>query len=196
MSSREEILSAIKSNRPPEVIHPGKFYITKIPGADHRKEFIQVLTGIGGSCREISQAEEIQPVLNEFITAVPDSFLNCTIIKNPEDWKQKTAAELNDVETIFIEGQYAVAENGAVWIPESKMINRLLPFICQHLVLLVREENILADMHEAYENIRSREEGYGAFIAGPSKTADIEQSLVIGAHGPLKLTVILVKKNS
>ena len=48
-------------------------------------------------------------------------------------------------------------------------------------------------MHEAYERLSSFDEGYGVFISGPSKTADIEQSLVIGAQGPLSTTVFLVK---
>jgi L-lactate dehydrogenase complex protein LldG len=42
--------------------------------------------------------------------------------------------------------------------------------------------DIVPTMHEAYRQINIAEEGWGAFIAGPSKTADIEQSLVIGAH--------------
>ncbi len=47
-------------------------------------------------------------------------------------------------------------------------------------------------MHEAMLEIENFNEGYGVFISGPSKTADIEQSLVIGAQGPLSLTVFLI----
>jgi L-lactate dehydrogenase complex protein LldG len=72
------------------------------------------------------------------------------------------------------------------------MGHRLLPFSCESLVLLLHAKDLVPDMHEAAERISLSGEGYGVYIAGPSKTADIEQSLVIGAHGPLGLTVFLL----
>jgi L-lactate dehydrogenase complex protein LldG len=91
-------------------------------------------------------------------------------------------------------GNFGVAENGAVWITESGMGDRALPFICEHLLLVLPLTEILSNMHEAYERIGDLKYDLGTFIAGPSKTADIEQSLVLGAHGPKSLTVILVGK--
>ncbi len=69
-----------------------------------------------------------------------------------------------------------------------------LPFICQHLILVIDDENFVANMHEAYQKIDTNKSGYGTFIAGPSKTADIEQALVIGAHGPRSLKVFIVQQ--
>ena len=85
-----------------------------------------------------------------------------------------------------------VLENGAMWISEKQMSNRLLPFICQHLVIVLSPETIVNTMHEAYQQIDAAANGFGVFIAGPSKTADIEQNLVIGAHGARSLRVYLV----
>jgi L-lactate dehydrogenase complex protein LldG len=59
-------------------------------------------------------------------------------------------------------------------------------------VLVVDAREVVNDMHEAYARLEPREVGYGLFISGPSKTADIEQALVIGAQGARSCTVFLV----
>ncbi len=68
---------------------------------------------------------------------------------------------------------------------------RAAPFITQHLVLALEADAIVWNMHQAYADLEA--EGFGVFIAGPSKTADIEQSLVIGAHGARSLVVMLLE---
>jgi L-lactate dehydrogenase complex protein LldG len=88
-------------------------------------------------------------------------------------------------------GLVAVAENGAIWINNTCFPHRIIPFITEHLILKVNAANLVPTMHEAYQQIGFNDISYGVFIAGPSKTADIEQSLVIGAHGPKALTVII-----
>lgn len=90
-----------------------------------------------------------------------------------------------------MEGDFGVAENGAIWTPENRMKIRVLPFITLHLLVVLRRTAIVSNMHEAYVQIKEVP-GFGVFVAGPSKTADIEQSLVIGAHGAKRMTVILV----
>jgi L-lactate dehydrogenase complex protein LldG len=72
------------------------------------------------------------------------------------------------------------------------MKHRAILFITQHLVLVVPRDQVIDNMHQAYERLSFADPGFGVFLSGPSKTADIEQSLVIGAHGPRSLTVFLV----
>jgi L-lactate dehydrogenase complex protein LldG len=86
-----------------------------------------------------------------------------------------------------------VAENGAVWLTEQVMGQRIIPYICQHLAVVVTEASIVPTLHEAYQQIGEGQYGFGAFIGGPSKTADIEQALVLGAHGPVSMTVFILK---
>ena len=66
-------------------------------------------------------------------------------------------------------------------------------FLTQHLVLLLERSSLVDQMHEAYARLGARvgQTGYGCFLCGPSKTADIEQALVVGAHGPRSLAVVL-----
>ena len=72
------------------------------------------------------------------------------------------------------------------------MGQRVSPFIPQYLAIIVNKKDIVPFMQQAYERIGDLDYGFGTFIAGPSKTADIEQSLVLGAHGARGLTVFLM----
>jgi L-lactate dehydrogenase complex protein LldG len=103
--------------------------------------------------------------------------------------------ELANVELALCTGIVGVAENGAIWVSDEQLPHRALPFLCQHLGLVLPESALVATMHEAYQQLDGADVDYGVFIAGPSKTADIEQSLVIGAHGPRSLTVYLLSES-
>ncbi len=101
-------------------------------------------------------------------------------------------ASLASIEVAVVLGEIAVAENGAIWIPENALTHRILPFICQHLVIVIKDDCIVGNMHQAYTQIDLKKIGFGVFVAGPSKTADIEQALVVGAHGARSLTVLML----
>jgi L-lactate dehydrogenase complex protein LldG len=100
---------------------------------------------------------------------------------------------LAQLELAVVAGSLAVAENGAIWVSDASLPTRVLPFICEHLVLVIYQSQIVGTMHEAYDRLQVSATGYGVFIAGPSRTADIEQSLVIGAHGPKRAHVFIVQ---
>ena len=100
--------------------------------------------------------------------------------------------QLDRIELAVIPGRFGVAENGAVWVDEADLPHRAVPFVAQHLAIVLPKGEIVADMHAAYRRLPLAMPGYGVFISGPSKTADIEQALVIGAQGPKSLVVFLV----
>jgi L-lactate dehydrogenase complex protein LldG len=85
-----------------------------------------------------------------------------------------------------------VAENGAIWLAGSALPARSLAFLSQHVLVVLSSAGIVADMHRAYARLGRGLGDYGVFVSGPSKTADIEQTLVVGAHGPRSLTVALL----
>jgi L-lactate dehydrogenase complex protein LldG len=57
--------------------------------------------------------------------------------------------------------------------------------------VVVRADTLVHNLHEAYERIQIPSPGFSMWLSGPSKTADIEQALVIGAHGARSCTVLL-----
>jgi L-lactate utilization protein LutC len=90
--------------------------------------------------------------------------------------------------SIVIKAEFAVAENAAVYINHPKDEDRRIYSFYEEITILLDKNSILNNMHEAYERVKIDE--FGIFLSGPSKTADIEQSLVIGAHGAKRLTVL------
>ena len=194
MSAREKILQAIAANKPATVNLPeiNSVHITNY--AEPVVKFIATLESIGGKVYELSGISQLESRINEevgkgnlIINTIDGLTVRVTGIGNSEP-----AVELEPVYTTYLRGALGVAENGAVWISESQMKNRLLPFICQHLVIVLEKAKIVSTMQHAYATINTFEEGFGVFLAGPSKTADIEQALVIGAHGARSLTVLLL----
>ena len=192
MNSRQKILEQVKKNQPPRVSLPELDDTGQ--STDSLNIFIRSLGSIGGTAIEASNWEEINNQLNErfsesfrrisMLRQIRSSNLNGNLEKDPRSFENVSVA--------ILAGHFCVAENGSVWITEENMGDRVLPFICEHLVLVVPASAVLETMHQAYERIGSADHNFGTFIAGPSKTADIEQSLVLGAHGPKTLTVFLL----
>lgn len=191
--SRESILAAVKNNKPALVDLPIVDINAVIEYSDVVAQFKATLESIGGIAIEINAVEDLQSEIQQEKEA--GNYIANTIPALGEvdaNLATLTATELESVHKTYLQATLGVAENGSVWLYEHQMVNRLLPFICQHLVIVLEKKNIVATMHHAYKNIDAAKEGFGLFLAGPSKTADIEQSLVIGAHGARSLVVYLV----
>jgi L-lactate dehydrogenase complex protein LldG len=188
--SREKILSAVKQHQPgcrdlPEVkTFPQSF--------DPVCKFREVLKSIGGKVHYIVHIAEIEVLvrkdfgaLNRVVSVLPG--FSCAEINRPYD----DLPSLHDVDLFITQSSLGVAENGAVWLTDESFHERVFPFISQHVAVVLDQRYIVSTMHEAYEQIGGSDYGFGTFIAGPSKTADIEQSLVLGAHGAMTMTVFV-----
>ena len=94
----------------------------------------------------------------------------------------------------IVRAALAVAETGSVLLVEPDPVDRYVSLLTQHLIVVVREEEIVATLAEAFEWLASqpRAAAYATFVTGPSRTADIERSLTIGVQGPSRLTVALL----
>lgn len=192
MSSRNQILEAIKNAQPAIKPLPVLDYTVVTPIKELISSFEQFVKAVGGRVQLVDQSAALaQEIENARLEG--KLILNRLNGFSSMDEISPDLTELEKLDRVYIRGSLGVAENGAIWVSETSMGNRILPFIAQELVLVLREEELVPTMHDAYQHIRINQEGFGVFIAGPSKTADIEQSLVIGAHGPVALTVLILK---
>ena len=101
------------------------------------------------------------------------------------------SGDLDGTDLAIVDGKVGVCENGAVWIQQD-VEQRAVYFISEALVILLYRTDLVNNMHEAYKRIDTGKYGFGVFISGPSKTADIEQALVFGAHGAKDVTVLII----
>ncbi len=192
--SRELILREIRSSKLIEASLP-EIDVKQFSAGSHLIDvFVQNVEAVGGRSISVNNEKEI---LKHVQNLFPDarqiiSFVKGVDIGTVDSKKISTARELDKLDLAVIRGQFGVAENGAVWISDQNFDHRSIPFIASHVVIVLHQNDIVENMHEACLRITGFNDGYGVFVSGPSKTADIEQSLVIGAQGPMSLTIFAV----
>ncbi|WP_035651131.1 LUD domain-containing protein [Flavobacterium sp. ASV13] len=194
MSSKADILRKIKQNQPDSVTALPDLKVLGSEQSDVLETYKTVLKNIGGNTVEVSNYEDIISYIKEhyniekrIVTTLPELSEIASL-----DWTNDDPHSLKNVELTVVKAHFGVAENSALWVTDDILGQRVSPFIAQYLAIIVNKENIYPTMHQAYEKIGNQEYGFGTFIAGPSKTADIEQSLVLGAHGARGLIVFIL----
>ena len=142
-----------------------------------------------------------------------------------EDWKKIAAHRhplvnallpATDVPVLFTDDGYApadleacnvgftacealVAQTGSVLITSRSSGGRALSVLPEHHIVIATADQLIGGLTDAYELLHNR---YGdnypsliSFVTGPSRTGDIERILVLGAHGPKRLTVLMLPEN-
>ena len=193
MSSRDAILAAIKKNTLQKFDYP-KWKVNAIQYPDLVKQFISITAAVGGEAVELPEGMDVNeyilkryPNMNAIASNMPE--ITCATL-NPDD--VEVAQNLNGTDLAVVKGEIGVAENGCVWIPQT-VKHKIIYFIAERLVILLDKKNLVNNMAEAYAKIEQMPKyNFATFISGPSKTADIEQTLVKGAHGAMEALVILI----
>ena len=192
--SRSDILEAIKRNKPESLPLPDlSVFQHGVQAETLIADFIKTSTGNMSNVVDLTASEvDLSVFLKEFIA---ENFPKATRFYDT----RRAAIEIpenvdfqRNIDLFIAEPKLGVAENGCLWLDDHVLKHRVAPFACQHTLLVLDHRNIVPTMHQAYRILNINETGYGVFIAGPSKTADIEQSLVIGAQGAVSNTIILI----
>lgn len=193
-AAKHKILSAIRQHQLAEAPLPSLDQAW-IQFADVRSHFASVLESVGGRAVLVPDVAAVNSELAQhpaWSDAKKSVSLVAGIPGNTDLSQLDDPHATEDIDFAVLPGEFAVAENGAVWVTDTAVKHRAIYFIAQHLALVVPASNVVSNMHEAYQRLSFDTRRFGAFISGPSKTADIEQSLVIGAHGPRSMTVFVV----
>lgn len=164
---------------------------------DPAAQFRMTAEAMGARIIELGENDDINQVIKN---AYPDAETFCTNIpgitiatSNPDT--VPSAASLNGTDVGIVRGEYGVAENGCIWV-EQTMKERAVCFISENLVILMERDKVVSNMHEAYPHMKFNSNGYGVYISGPSKTADIAQVLVTGAQAARTVTIILLPQKT
>lgn len=192
MSTREDILANL-AKQSYEPYDMPEIKLTPIGYADKVEQFISISQFVGGSAIHLNAGQSVDSVIQSLypyakniasnIQRITTATINPDLIDDPHD--------LSNIDLSIVKGEFGVAENGCVWIPQQTR-QKVVYFIPDYLVILLEKSKIVATMHDAYQLLHGKDYGFGVFISGPSKTADIEQALVVGAHGAKGATVILI----
>ena len=194
MTSKELILKNIKENNIVKEVKLPSYDNFGIKFEDKFQTFSTMIDTVGGKALLIDK-NDLDKTIKELYPNEKQIASNVEFccVGNFDSNSCDDVHELENIDLAVVKGNFAVAENGAIWMKNKDNRHRALYFIAQNIIIVIDEKDILNNMHEAYEKINFEEKGYGVFISGPSKTADIQQSLVIGAHGPKSGYVIFTK---
>ncbi|BDD09063.1 hypothetical protein FUAX_14950 [Fulvitalea axinellae] len=196
METRNRILSRVSRNKPEAVPCPAIPDFAK-QESDLLHRFSENLEMAGGSSFLVDE-NSLEEKINE-VFASPESALWAF---GPNDRELsveelQSPSLLDGIDLVILNGKFMVAENGAVWLDETVLPARALMCLAERVAIVVSDDEIVADMHEAYSKLSGMDGGgFGLFLSGPSKTADIEQSLVLGAHGAKTLSIFVIKTKS
>lgn len=190
---REAILQSIKENKPDLLPIPKVNAEAFSEDINLIEVFKSNIALVGGTIKEIDNKaidSEIKAVFSNAKHIASTS--TKTSLGNIKISKDTDPHDLEHIDLAIVEGELGVSENGAIWVTAHSSIIGALPFITNDLVIILKKDKLCLHMHQAYDMISQRDRSFGVFISGPSKTADIEQCLVIGAHGAMSLTVLLI----
>lgn len=195
MSARDDILGAIRANKP-AMNAPAPAVPAFDDGYPAERDaltaaFVEKLELMGGAWLEPAAGQSVADALRDRLAEAE------TVVSNVPEYEgnrtltsETDPASLADVDTAILRARFGVAETGSVCFTEKELIVNAVAYLAQHLVVLLDPAEIVTNIHRAYQRDDYQQARYTVFHTGPSATADIQGVLVRGAQGVRSLTVI------
>ena len=171
-------------------------------GADLIAHFIEKLESVSGKVTRVAGIAKVADVvarhlqsfdLGDRVVVAPDPTLDGI------PWSNRLSVERREGagdDRVSVTGAYAaVAETGSLVLLSSPESPTTLNFLPDDHIIVLHESQIVAHIEDVWVRMRGDKRVMPRtvnFITGPSKTADVEQTIQEGAHGPRRLQVILV----
>ena len=183
-----------------EMAQSGGWNVCRATGFEEAIEYIVALVtslGVDQAVRTDQEVFENAPV----DSALQNLSLTMTTVAQGEDQSRESLRQSIITAGIGITGaDYAVAETGSVVILPRKGLSRLVSVVPPVHLALVRPQDVVETLDDLFllRRLEYHQNGgdmgsYLNFITGPSRTADIEQTLVIGVHGPKEVHLVLLE---
>ncbi len=192
MSTKKDIIERCRASIKERLPRPTLADLDPTTYNDPLEKFISQAQVMGCKVERANSVDEVDAIIRKVYPDAKVVASSLPYVKsatlNPDTVPDAQA--LNGVDVGVVRAEFGVAENGSVWVMQN-VKERDVCFISENLVA-VMPENVVSNMHEAYAEVGFNDYGYGVFIAGPSKTADIAQVLVLGAQAARSMTLILL----
>ena len=167
------------------------------------ERFLAKLAKFSGTCTKIgTQAETVQAV-SDYLTAqklpmrlalAPNPLLDG--ISWPEGWQVKRGCAQGEDLTGLAVAYCGIAETGSLVMLSGLDSPTTLNFLPDDFLCVLDEKRIVPRMEDAWALMREEHRDMPRstnIITGPSRTADVEQTIQLGAHGPRRLHVLLLR---
>ncbi len=193
MNIKQRIIAKIQASKVEEVPLPSMDFLNDFDKEINYESLKKMVELVGGNLHEINEISEAKNFIDSNYKDAKQIFCNVEGIEiGTSDISNFDESEkLDKLDLAILKGHFIVEENAAIWITENEIALRSILTAAEKLIIFVDKKAVVKNMHEAYKKVDLKKTNYGVFVSGPSKTADIEQTLVFGAHGAKDLEVII-----
>lgn len=177
---------------------------SRLPRPDQVGLFVRQVEKEFGTVARVADLSEVPAAIAEYLAAqnLPSRLV---MAPHPElqglDWTDRPMLEIaarraEATDMVSVQHGFAgIAETGTLMLPSDPTRPTTLNILTDTEIVVLRASRVVGAYEEAWDRLRAELGGMPRnvmLVTGPSRSADIEQALELGAHGPRRLHIVLV----